>query len=79
MALKLTISKRKTRWQLMVTDEFETVEELYNSQKLDKCIEWTTKQLNNQMLSVRMSYDTWYFVRKQDAEKFATLWHLKWA
>ena len=80
MSLKLTISKRKARcWQLMIVEEPATIEELHNSLRLDECIDWTTQQLNNQIMAIRTSYDTWYFMRKQDAEKFATLWHLKWA
>ncbi len=48
----------------------------YNNR--DICVDWATEQLKNWKFVNRISHDKWIFLRKQDAEKFITLFNLKW-
>lgn len=61
-------------------EEANIISNLYPpSNKLNQCIEWSTKQLETWRNVKRMSYDQWYFKNKDDAEKFITLFTVKWA
>ena len=51
----------------------------YNSADFDSYIDWTIEQLETWSDVRRMAYDQWYFKRKKDAEKFITLFNIKWA
>ena len=46
---------------------------------LDERVNWTIPQLENWPDVKRMAHDMWFFKRKRDAEKFQTLYNLKWA
>lgn len=50
-----------------------------NPGKLDERVDWTLSQLDSWLDVKRMAHDMWYFKRKRDAEKFQTLYNLKWA
>lgn len=50
-----------------------------NPGKLDERVDWALSQLSSWPEVKRMSHDMWYFKRKRDAEKFQTLYNLKWA
>jgi len=56
----------------------EVIQE-YNTLNFDKCIDWANEQLEPWNNVRRMSYNQWYFKRKKDAEKFITLFTVKWA
>lgn len=47
--------------------------------KVGQRIEWASEQLSSWKFVRRTSYDQWMFLRKCDAEKFITLFTLKWA
>lgn len=46
---------------------------------LDERALWMQMQLESWPDVKRMAHDMWYFKRKSDAEKFQTLYSLKWA
>lgn len=50
-----------------------------NPGKLDERVIWVTEQLANWPQVNRMAHNMWYFKRKRDAEKFQTLYNIKWA
>ena len=50
-----------------------------NPGKLDERVNWALEQLDTWSDVRRMAHDMWYFKRKHDAEKFQTLYNLKWA
>jgi len=52
-------------------------ESVYIGQYYDY-IEWIDQQLSTWPNVRRMAWDQWYFDKKSDAEKFATLFLLKW-
>lgn len=46
---------------------------------LNEAIDWTTTQLSTWPNVRRMSWQDWDFKHKSDANKFITLYYLKWA
>lgn len=49
-----------------------------NPGKLDERVDWAIAQLKAWPDVKRMAHDMWYFKRKSDAEKFKTLYNLRW-
>lgn len=45
---------------------------------IDERVNWAMQQLENWSNVKRMAHDMWYFQKKRDAEKFQTLYNLKW-
>ena len=78
MALIAEIYKRQSRWVFHVIDYNENIDAPADEDWTD-CIEWTVKQLASQPRVKRMAYDMWYFERKHEAEKFQTLWLLRFS
>lgn len=77
MALEAKIYKREKYWVFHIEDWDEDLDAPTN-ENWTESIEWTAEQLDGSLKANRMSYDMWYFKRKIDAEKFRTLWILKW-
>lgn len=50
----------------------------FEPSNISEIIEWATAELEKWKDVRRMSYDQWHFKRKRDAEKFQTLYHLRW-
>ena len=46
---------------------------------LDSRCEWAAEQLKDWKFTNRLSHREWKFFRRKDAEKFITLYSLKWA
>lgn len=47
--------------------------------KLDSRCDWAAEQLQSWKFVTRLSHQEWKFLRRRDAEKFITLFNLKWA
>lgn len=47
--------------------------------KLDTCCIWAENQLEDWPECNRVSWDMWDFKHQKDAEKFITMFYLKWA
>jgi len=71
------LSQRGRRWYITLQEEL--LLENYSSDQFDVCVEWTAEQLATWPDVKRSSYDMWSFKRKGDAEKFQTLYSMKWA
>ena len=62
-------------WSISDGSEYYTAD----SSNLDSRCEWAADQLKNWRFLTRLSYQEWKFLRRRDAEKFITLYNLKWA
>lgn len=51
----------------------------YHTSTFDDHISWIDEQLSKWQDVKRMSWDQWHFKYKKDAEKFITLFNIKWA
>lgn len=49
------------------------------STKLDERVRWAKEQLEDWPATSRMAWHMWYFGYRRDAEKFITLYNLRWA
>jgi hypothetical protein len=73
------ISKRNNRWVFKIVDwADDDDEDWFDFDRFSDCIDWTKEHLESHPRATRMSYDEWYFERKNDLEKFQTLWGLRW-
>ena len=78
MALESSIYKRGNSWVFHIVDFDENIDVPVVGNWTES-IEWAEQQLKNYPRVVRMSYDMWYFERKIEAEKFQTLWMLRFS
>ena len=76
------LTRRGRQWCVHINERWPTVDDagsyIPNTALHGKIVEWATPQLESWPNCKRMAYDMWYFERRQDAEKFITLYHLKW-
>jgi hypothetical protein len=72
---RVDISQLSNRsYQIHITEEW-----YLDSEQNNIVINWTTEQLSTWPDCRRISWDMWEFKRRKDAEKFKTLFILKWA
>lgn len=79
MALKASLYKRDNSWVFHIVDFDEDLDADINTDLWTECIEWTEQHLVSYPRVVRMAYDMWYFKRKNEAERFQTLWLLRFS
>lgn len=79
-SVKITLTKKNKHWIISIVDSMEFDEFVYSDfdSQIVQSINWATEQLETWPNVRRMSYDSWWFVKKQDAEKFQTMFILKW-
>jgi hypothetical protein len=65
----------KLGWRIRITEQ----NGFSYHEGFDECIEWATVQLALWPDCKRKSWDMWDFKHRRDAEKFRTLFTLKWA
>jgi len=65
----------KLGWSIRITEQ----NGFTYPEGLDECVEWATEQLASWPDCKRKSWDMWDFKHRRDAEKFKTLFTLKWA
>jgi hypothetical protein len=68
------ISDIKGKFQIRIYDNWNL-----DSKEFDVSIFWATKQLATWPNCRRIAWDRWQFKTRKDAEKFKTLFILKWA
>ncbi len=77
------LSRRGNWWVVTLQEELTPKPDLdpkyLNLGKLDERVDWSLKQLDTWPDVRRMAHDMWYFKRRRDAEKFQTIYNLKWA
>ena len=82
ITVNVDIIRRGNFWSLQVFEEGALRGRgfVYDGSGLfDRSIEWAEAQLRERDDVSRKSYDVWYFYNEQEAEKFKTLFVLKWA
>jgi hypothetical protein len=78
--LQCIISKKGRYTKFKIVEYFVGSLELYSTCiDHNNCIFWTEQQLQTWIGVKRVACDEWYFNKKSDAEKFMTLFNLKWA
>ena len=83
--ISISLDKRRVRWWINIHEDWERTpsDQHYHyytasDNKLAERIEWTDQQLKSWKLVSRQSYQHWTFMRRADAEKFITLFNLRW-
>jgi hypothetical protein len=81
--VKATLRKVNLSWRVRLEEDWdnEEVGEIYYTadyQNLDKRCEWASQQLATWNTATRLSHQEWKFSKRADAEKFITLFTLKW-
>ncbi len=72
--LKAELRIFNNKWRVrIVEDSLYTWENL-----LDERCEWAEKQLANWRFVYRISHQEWVFINQRQAEKFLTLYNLRW-
>jgi len=69
-------------WVLEIAEDwgiFHDAGNSYDTPNLDQRVIWSAKQLETWKNVSRQAWNMWHFKRRQDAEKFITLYNLKWA
>jgi len=69
-------------WVLEIKEDwgvFNSLENHHDTPSLDARVIWTTRQLESWKNVSRQAWHMWHFKHKRDAEKFITLYNLKWA
>ena len=79
MPLEASLYKRDNSWVFHIVDFDEDIDADINADLWTACIEWTDQHLASYPRVTRMAYDMWYFERKREAEKFQTVWLLKFS
>lgn len=69
----------KNKYIVNVRHDLEQLKLFEDDITLDEVISWCTSELEKWQGVRRISYDMWKFPKKHDAEKFITLYNLKWA
>jgi hypothetical protein len=76
------LSRRGKWWCIQLQEDLPEPEwypTVPNIGKLDERVNWVLGQLSTWADVKRMAHDMWYFKHKHDAEKFQTLYNLRWA
>jgi hypothetical protein len=79
LALEANLYKRNKSWVFHIVDVDDDIDADFEANLWTECIEWTEHHLVSYPSVVRMAYDMCYFERKNEAEKFQTLWLLKFS
>ena len=77
--LRSRIYKRGRYWVFHIADFDDDINADFDALRFSDCILWTETTLDSYPRVKRMSYDMWYFDKRIDAEKFQTLWLLKFS
>ena len=75
------LKAKGSRWEVRLQEAWDTnldYQPVLGGDKLGETVEWAVDQLKSWKNVRRMSYDTWQFKYKKDAEKFRTLFILQW-
>jgi hypothetical protein len=76
----ISLEKERSHWRISIRDDMTFDEFSYSDfdSKINQAINWTEDQLKSWPDVRRMAYDIWWFERRRDAEKFKTMFTLKW-
>ncbi len=73
--VKAELRMFRNKWKVCI------VEDLFHSweNQLDLRCEWADEQLSKWKFVTRISHQEWIFINRRQAEKFLTLYNLRWA
>ena len=75
--------KVNLRWRVRIEENWDHSNGEYyytfNDSKLDSRCKWAEEQLKSWRFVGRLSHQEWYFFNRKQAEKFVTLFNLRWA
>lgn len=75
--IKIILTKKRNCWNLKLEEQWpDSVDIKYSTQKLDNTVEWCIKALETWENCHRISWDTWEFDTKKNAEKFITYYNI---
>jgi hypothetical protein len=84
--ISIALEKRRVRWWICIHEDWGNTPKDQQYQyytatdnNVDQRILWAEEQLNNWKYVSRQSWQHWAFLRKHDAEKFITLFNIKWS
>lgn len=84
--IRLVLRKVNLFWRVRIEEDWDSVssQDQYqyytaNSGNLDTRCDWSAEQLRNWTGTTRLSYQEWKFCNRITAEKFLTIFNLKWA
>lgn len=66
-------------YRLQLVEEHDDDIRLATPAKLDNCVRWTEDKLKEWPDCNRKAWDIWDFKHRKDAEKFITMFYLRWA
>lgn len=82
---KIVVKARKINllWRVRIDEDWNNSNgELYYTadySNLDLKCKWAEEQLKNWRFVIRLSHQEWKFFNKRQAEKFVTLFNLRWS
>jgi hypothetical protein len=84
--IRLVLRKVNLAWRIRIEEDWDHVDAdeqyLYYTAdygNLDTRCEWAATQLKDWQLVNRLSHQEWKFWKRKDADKFLTIFNLKWA
>ena len=82
-AISIRLEKRKVLWWICIFEDWDSTpaENQYYTASYDKVgerLDWADTQLKDWKYVLRQSRGNWAFIRQRDAEKFITLFNLRW-
>jgi hypothetical protein len=82
--VRAILEHKNFRWRVKVEEDWgdSSIGHMYYTATYtnrDVCVDWTAEQLSKHRFVNRISFDQWAFLRKRNAEKFITLFNLRWA
>ena len=82
-SIRAVVIQVKSQWRVRIEENWNISNgELYYTAdygNLDSKCEWSAEQLKTWRFVVRLSHQEWHFLNRRQAEKFVTLFNLKWA
>ena len=82
--IRVVLRKVNMAWRIRIEEDWTHVDEAEQYYTADhgnfdgRC-EWATEQLKDWKFVNRLSYQEWKFERRADADKFLTIFNLKWS
>ncbi len=77
--IKIELKNHKNKTRLTLIEVWPDDATVQSSLALDNMVEWVEKELLKWKTVRRLSWDTWQFESRKEAEKFSLYFNLKWA
>lgn len=67
------------KWRVTLEEDWPDNPVVFESHNLDFYVDWTDKELSKWSNVRRISWDSWDFSTKRDAERFVIIYNLTWS